>query len=113
MLANPADTRTCRILIVDPDEDTRSLYRDVLTRASCTLAEAVEGRDALVMALSDPPALAITELRLPIVDGPTFCERLRRDVSTAHVPILALRHDPSTSPFEDVALARTRSVLAR
>ena len=69
-----------RVLIADADTDTRALYREVMR--GCHVVEAEDGRDALVKALSYPPALVITETRLPIVDGFALCDVLRRDSQT-------------------------------
>jgi CheY-like chemotaxis protein len=82
----PSDVR--RVLVVDADADTRSLYRAVLQAAGCEVLEASDGRDALTIALLSPPTLVMTELRLPNIDGFALCELLRRDPATAEVPIV-------------------------
>jgi CheY-like chemotaxis protein len=47
------DSRSAvRILVADPDDDTRSLYRESLRLAGCDVVEAAGGRDALVKASS-------------------------------------------------------------
>jgi CheY-like chemotaxis protein len=55
--------------------------------------EASDGRDALTKTLMHPPALIVTELRLPFIDGYALCERLRSDRATADVPILVVASD--------------------
>jgi two-component system, chemotaxis family, chemotaxis protein CheY len=87
-----------RILVADADDDTRSLYRESLRRAGCDVVDAVDGRDALVKALSHRPELVITETRLPILDGYALCEVLRRDSITRGVPILVVTTE--THPTE-------------
>jgi CheY-like chemotaxis protein len=87
-----------RVLIVDADDDTRLLYRQALERAPYDVAEASDGRDALTKALAQAPSLVITELRLPFVDGFALCEILRRDPTTADVPILIVTTE--TRPAE-------------
>jgi CheY-like chemotaxis protein len=54
---------TVRVLIADADDDTRSRFGESLKRAGCDVVDAVDGRDALVKALSQRPALVITETR--------------------------------------------------
>jgi len=54
-----------RVLVADPDADTRTLYQLALPPAGCSVIEAGDGRDALTKALAEPPTLLITELRLP------------------------------------------------
>jgi CheY-like chemotaxis protein len=84
----PAPTPS--ILVVDADADTRALYHDSLAIAGCGVVEAPDGRDALVQALMHPPALVITEIRLPFIDGYALCEILRGDRATTDIPILVI-----------------------
>jgi CheY-like chemotaxis protein len=81
---------TPSILVVDPDEDMRALYRESFALIGCDVVEASDGRDALTKALVRPPTLVITEIALPFLDGYALCEILRRDRATAHVPILVI-----------------------
>jgi CheY-like chemotaxis protein len=79
-----------RVLVVDPDEQTRAVYRESLTATGCDVVEASDGRDALAKAFVRPPALVVTEVALPFIDGYALCEILRRDRLTASVPILVV-----------------------
>jgi two-component system, chemotaxis family, chemotaxis protein CheY len=87
-----------RILVVDADDDTRSLYRESLRLAGCDVVDAADGREALVKALTHRPALVVTETRLPMFDGYALCEVLRRDSMTRGVPILVVTTE--TRPTE-------------
>jgi CheY-like chemotaxis protein len=78
---------------VDPDDDVRLLYRETLRRAGYDILEAPDGRDALTKALVRVPSLVITELRLPFIDGFALCDILRRDRTTAGVPVLIITTD--------------------
>jgi CheY-like chemotaxis protein len=82
--------RTTRVLVAEPDSDTRLLFRDLLESVGSDVVDAVDGRDAMVIALSVRPTLVITELRLPIFDGFALCEVLRRDSLTKTVPIVVV-----------------------
>jgi hypothetical protein len=66
------------------------LYRGWLDRSGSDVVDAVDGRDAIVKALSVRPALVITELRLPVFDGFALGEVLRRDFLTRTVAIVSL-----------------------
>ena len=89
------------MLVVESDADNRELYRDSFTRHGWSVAEAADGREALVLALTAKPWVVVTELRLPLLDGVTLCEILRKDRATASVPILVV-----TSETRAVELAR-------
>jgi len=90
---------------VERDDDTRSLYRQILEFVRCDVVEASDGRDALAKALVQVPSLVITELRLPFVDGLALCEILRRDRTTANVPILIV-----TGETRPAAVNRARTI---
>ena len=49
--ASPAATDQIRVLVVEPDHDTRRRYVDVLGPLGCEAVEAADGREALVEAL--------------------------------------------------------------
>lgn len=88
--AQPQQDIAPRVLIVDPDPDTRELYRQRLRGGDWTIIEAVDGRDAIVAALKHRPTLVITNMRLPFVDGFGLCEVLRADPETRHTRVLAI-----------------------
>jgi CheY-like chemotaxis protein len=77
-------------LIVDGDAGNRAVCRDALTLAGWRVTEASDGREALVQALLVKPWVIVTELRLPLIDGISLCEILRRDRLTHAVPILVV-----------------------
>lgn len=43
------------VLVVDPHEDTRQLYRGCFELAGYAVTAASDGRDALIKALDEPP----------------------------------------------------------
>jgi DNA-binding response OmpR family regulator len=79
-----------RVLLVDPDDDTRDLYKGFLGQHRFVVTEATDGPRALAIAISDPPDIVVTETRLPGFDGYSLCEVLRRDSSTVGIPIVVL-----------------------
>lgn len=92
-----------RVIIADPDEDTRSLYCEWFRSEGWDTVEVADGRDALVLALVSQPSLLITELRLPFVDGRELCEVLRRDAATRSLPIMVVTTE---TRITEVARAR-------
>jgi len=79
-----------KALVVDPDVDTRLLYRMALDRFVTTIVEAEDGAEALGVALRERPTLVITETRLPRVDGFALCSLLRADPLTAGVRVVVV-----------------------
>jgi CheY-like chemotaxis protein len=78
MASRPGSFRPS-ILLVDADDDTRTLHKVLLEGTAARIEEACDGADAYGRALSRPPDLVVTELRLPRIDGRTLIGRLRSD----------------------------------
>jgi DNA-binding response OmpR family regulator len=76
-----------RVLIVDDDADIRLLLRELLERAGYAVDEAEDGRTALRILFTTPPALIILDVSMPEMDGYQTLERIR-DLSD--VPVLML-----------------------
>ncbi len=102
-----------RILVADADVDMRALYRDSFTRAGCDLVEASDGREALVKAILQPPTLVITEISLPFIDGYALCEILRRDLTTADIPILVVTTETRSGQTDRARKAGADVVLIK
>jgi two-component system chemotaxis response regulator CheY len=111
--AEPSAVAKERILLVDPDDDSRTMYREWLQQAGCEVVEAIDGREALAEALIRPPALVISEIRLPFIDGLALCEILRRDQSTARIPILMVTSDGRTAELARARAAGASAVLVK
>jgi len=78
------------ILLVEDDEDCRTLYRLALEYFGYRVVEAADGADGLAAARVNLPGLVIMDLSLPRLDGWTTLRELRADPATAEVPALAL-----------------------
>ena len=81
------------VLLVDPDGDTRALYRRSLSAAGYAVDEAEDGRQALVKAVAGHPSFIVTETRLPFIDGYDFCQLVCCDRDMRNVRIVVLSGD--------------------
>jgi two-component system cell cycle response regulator DivK len=78
------------VLIVEDNEKSMKLFCDVLVATGYSTVEATTGEDAVSLALSHTPALVLMDVQLPGIDGVEALVRLRRDVRTETIPVLAL-----------------------
>jgi two-component system chemotaxis response regulator CheY len=101
------------VLIVDGDGDNRELYRESFSLAGWNVTEASDGREALVRALTAKPWVVVTELRLPFIDGVSFCEILRQDEATAAVPILVVTSETRPAQLARAERAGANAVLIK
>jgi CheY-like chemotaxis protein len=117
LLPNRANTRPApepvSILVVDPHDDTRQLYRQCFELADCSVVEASDGRDALAKALEREPSLVVTELRLSFIDGIALCELLRLDPATSGVPVLVVTGENRPAELERAQQAGADAVLMK
>jgi CheY-like chemotaxis protein len=111
--ADLSTTERARILVVDPDEDTRTMYREWFQLCGCEIVEATDGRDGLAEALTRPPALVVSEIRLPFIDGCALCEILRRDHATRRVPILVVTSEVRTAELTRAKIAGASAILLK
>lgn len=102
-----------RVLVVEPDQHTCALHRQLLEQIGCEVVEAFDGRDALVKALTCQPALVLTEIELPFFDGHALCELLRRDSTTRTVPILVVTTERGRAQFGRARAAGADAFLAK
>ena len=73
-----------RVLIVDDAATVRLYYRDTLEAGGFTVAEAVNGIEALEKALLHPFDLYVVDVNMPRLDGYGFLRELRgRDLPQA------------------------------
>jgi two-component system cell cycle response regulator DivK len=78
------------VLVVEDNETSMKLFRDVLQATGYTPLEASSGEEALALAAVSTPALVLMDIQLPDIDGIEALRRLREDERTAQIPVLAL-----------------------
>ncbi len=76
------------VLVVDDEEHTRSLLRDPLEARGYEIAEAENGLEALEKIAARSPDVILLDLMMPRMDGFEVCRQLKKDLKTAHIPIL-------------------------
>jgi two-component system phosphate regulon response regulator PhoB len=83
-------TASTHILVADDDRDIRELVTFKLSAAGFDVVAAEDGQQALDLAQTSPPALAILDVMMPALSGIDVCRLLRGDAATAEVPIILL-----------------------
>ena len=93
---------SARILTVDDSASIRLTTNVALSTAGYSVSEAVNGADGLAKAQAERFDLIVTDLNMPIMDGLTMIEELRKIPSQTGIPIIFLTTE------SDVAL-KTRA----
>lgn len=81
---------TTTILLVEDNEDNRTIYRTILEHAGYRLLEAVDGEEAMRSARELRPDLVLLDISIPRVDGWEVTRVLKADPATAAIPVIAL-----------------------
>lgn len=82
--------RKAKILIVDDDADFVESTRIVLESKPYDVIVAVNGADALRQAAEEKPDLILLDIIMPVKDGFTAAEQLKKDSKLAKIPVLML-----------------------
>jgi adenylate cyclase len=78
------------VLVVDDEEQNRTLMRDPLEAHGYDVIEVENGISALQKVEEQTPDVILLDLMMPKMDGFEVCRRLKKYWKTAHVPILVL-----------------------
>ena len=77
------------LLVVDDNEDIRA-YLASLLNEDFSILEAENGLDALTIANREMPDLIISDVMMPVMDGISFCQEIKQQIATSHIPVILL-----------------------
>src|SRR5215212_8300210 len=99
-----SDNRQRTVMVVEDFEDNRFMMRRLLEMSGYRVVEAINGEQAIEVAVRERPHLILMDLSLPMLDGLAATRRIRQHHDMRNVPIIAVSaHD--TSDFHADALA--------
>jgi CheY-like chemotaxis protein len=90
------------ILVVEDDDKSRKLVRDLLTVKGYEIIEAETGEEGVDLAQKRGPNLILMDIRLPGIDGIQALGRLRAEVATREIPVMAITASVMTSDRQRV-----------
>ena len=96
------------VLVVDDRPTNIEIARETLGLGGHSVVEAVDGRDALVVAKNSHPDVVVTDVMMPGMDGFQLVHELRSDPATAGIPVLL--YTAHYSPAEASTVAATVGV---
>jgi two-component system cell cycle response regulator DivK len=79
-----------QVLIVEDNEKSMKLFRDVLAVTGYRTLEATTGDQAFELAAEHRPDLVLMDIQLPDIDGVEMLRRLRADERTTSISVLAV-----------------------
>ncbi|MEX6688036.1 two-component regulator propeller domain-containing protein [Danxiaibacter flavus] len=115
------------ILLVEDNEDFRFYLKDNL-KEFYHIVEAENGRIGWQRTLSAHPAIVVSDVSMPEMDGIELCKKIKQDARTRHIPVMLLTAligeeqqlkglqtgatDYITKPFSfEILVSRIRNIL--
>ncbi len=77
------------VLVVDDNESLRTFIASLLKDEYRVLL-AADGKEALDVAGHQLPDLVISDVMMPVMDGLAFCQALKTQLATSHIPVILL-----------------------
>ncbi|HVT46196.1 MAG TPA: response regulator [Vicinamibacterales bacterium] len=102
-----------RILLVDDYPDALEMWSLYLQLAGYDVATAENGREAVRLALANPPDLVVMDLELPGLTGIEAARLLRQSPATARVPLIAATGYSHSGQLEAAERAGFNVVLVK
>jgi CheY-like chemotaxis protein len=81
-------------LIVEDERDLREMLAEVMVMEGYHVATARNGREALELMSSAPPAIVLLDLMMPVMNGWEVLEHLQRHDSLREIPVIVLSAHP-------------------
>ncbi len=86
------------ILVVDDSQTQLAVLKDALEADGFSVETAANGMEAITRVYQSPPALVLSDVMMPELNGYHLCRLLKDDPHTAHLPVILLtnlreRHD--------------------
>ncbi len=79
-----------KVLIVEDNEQSMELFRDLLISKGYTVIEAMDGEAALEKALIETPDLILMDIQIPKIDGVEVTRRMRNYPALNNTVIIAV-----------------------
>ncbi len=76
------------VLVVEDEEKSRRLMRDLLVAHGYQVSEAIDGEDALMQVAKQFPDCILLDVMMPRMDGFEVCRRLQADKRTVPIPVI-------------------------
>jgi CheY-like chemotaxis protein len=95
---------TQSVLIVDDEFGLADITADLLTEAGYDVALAINGKLGLASLAVRRADIVITDLMMPVMDGPEMIRRIRSDPKLSRIPAILMTALPEAVPTGEAAL---------
>lgn len=89
LITSAIDENASTVMVIDDNDDVRWYIKSLLSDHYYVL-EASDGKSGLELARENIPDLVICDIMMPVMDGLEFCNELKSDRTTSHIPVILL-----------------------
>jgi len=102
------------VLVVEDDAGTREMVRHTVEKMGLIVAEAENGRSALLWLADNPaPAIILLDLIMPEMDGFEFLDTFKHNSDWHDIPVIVMTGMQLTTAERDRLLGQVRKVIAK
>jgi signal transduction histidine kinase/DNA-binding response OmpR family regulator len=77
------------LLVVEDNADLRNFIKETIQQ-QYNVVEAMNGEEGWQKAIAEIPDVIISDVMMPVMDGFTMTEKLKKDERTSHIPVILL-----------------------
>jgi two-component system, cell cycle response regulator DivK len=101
------------VLYVEDNEYNRKIVRQLLSRSSYRLLEAIDGETGVELARQQRPDLILMDVQLPRMSGLDATQVLKADAATSQIPIIVITSYALSGDREKAIKAGASGYLAK
>lgn len=99
------------ILLIDDDTNLLT-YLTAIFQGEYVVETATNGQEGLNVARKSLPDIIISDFMMPVMNGKDFCERIKNDILTQHIPVLLLTaSDSEVTQLDSIAVGADDYIL--
>jgi CheY-like chemotaxis protein len=103
-----------KVLIIDDEEDTRSIASMSLSiLGGLEVVEAESGDEGISKAVQERPDVILLDMMMPVMDGSQTLMALQNNVGTRNIPVIFLTAKAMTSEIEKLKRMGAIGVLTK
>ncbi len=88
-LSNDNTFKSCHILLVEDNPDLLNLVSELLSEYFIVI-KAHNGQEAIEKLANETIDIIVSDVMMPLMDGLEFCNRVKSNINTCHIPIILL-----------------------
>lgn len=104
---------SAKILSIDDSKAVRMIVQRAFRPYDCTICEAANGEEGLVVAAREKPELILLDITMPVMDGVTMLAELRKNPELKGIPVIMLTAEHGQENVANIVKLGVRDYLVK